>query len=225
MSVEVTPQRELAASPLALRYHHLEWLSAFTLSLYEDFGVLPWELQVNEKIYLERYARSFSAVALEPMTVSLTKKPNLFSNSMLTSYYKDVLGDTLESATETINKNGDFLSEMTVGFMTNPNGFLKLTEERDGICKSCAIGKHCKTNIPLVARPLGDGDFIVKQSLLSLRKRKPQEDYGALIIPMEGDILLANKIIFKKDFYINLTREIKRKFLTSVDFGYWNKLK
>lgn len=224
MTTEIIMNSEVERVDFSLRYHHLEWLSEYTLGFVEKYGN-PWnsDTLLNQVV---QEAQVFNAKTTDRMLASAVSLPTRLFKPFKRVYYQDVYGKSFGNKEVVTQKRGEYFSQLVRSSVAAPQDFLKLTSSPDGVCKSCAVGKHCGANYPAIIKPLGDGDFITKHSLIYLSKRKfgRTRRYEKSIIFENGDVSVANKILFDKKFYLDLTGEIRKRFITAVDFEYWNSL-
>lgn len=225
MTAENPFRLEAEKVDLSLRYHHLEWLSGYTIAFYEEFGN-PWAVKnISEKV--AETSLQFNAKATETMLESVGSLSSRIFDPFRNMYLRDVYGKAFDQVDVVTQKRGDYFLRVIDGIIAEPEDYLKLTGTPDGICDSCAVGKHCSSTYPGIIKPLGDSDFITKHSLvyLSRRKFKGVRTYEKAIINEGNAVYVANKVLFEKKFYVDLTKEIRKRFLTAVDFKYWNSIK
>lgn len=224
MTTEIIMNSEVERVDFSLRYHHLEWLSEYTLGFVEKYGN-PWnsDTLLNQVV---QEAQVFNAKTTDRMLASAVSLPTRLFKPFKRVYYQDVYGKSFGDKDVVTQKRGEYFSQLVRSSVAAPQDFLKLTSSPDGVCKSCAVGKHCESNYPAIIKPLGDADFITQHSLMYLSRRKFSgiRRYEKSVIVENGDVSVANRILFDKKFYLDLTGEIRKRFITAVDFEYWNSL-
>lgn len=198
--------REYDQNTINIRFHHLEFFHYFAREYLKEFeNRKPWEISQNENAKVERFTCDFLG---KKMSEEAKAQTQAITNGIFgradANYFEDVIGKTKSQQDLVTVGRCDYLISIFNAVRSNPDSFIKVNTEKDGICNSCIAGSHCKEQVPFFVKIFFDEDYIIASSLNKLLKLKTPNIYVDSVIKIKEEYLIKSRLLFNLDFYRDL---------------------
>lgn len=207
-------ERIISNPEIAIEFHHLKIMFEFSLFYLDKATRKPWEIEENGSQKFHQisndYTKERTSSQREEMNylkALLVDQKDLDIEKKL-DYLRDVIGGTRKESLKNQRGMQDFF-EKILARSRDKNYKFYLTEESDGICKSCIIGKHCVEGRKYIFEI--DRDWIYKESVLKMIETDTEKyaSRGKLGITLDNRIYLTAELLFNSKFH-SLLEEIAR---------------
>lgn len=205
ISVDFTPEKE-AFSGSNIRFHHLVFWSDIVNLYHKRFDNPPWNLG-DDELKKVRYRVGKQIAQTTDYFVERFKKYQDINDTMHESmdvqtrlrYLTDVLGRREETQKLVAQKWLDSELNLVMKIAENKDIEILLSRKEDGICNSCAVGRHCNVG---TFEYLGfGGDSMYQKILLDILSDTDYwNDKGNFEILKNNDRVISGELLFDKQF-------------------------
>lgn len=194
-------EKEPVFDGLNIRLHHLVHWSNLVDLYHKRFTKNLWDLSPDElqnaKYRLGKRVEKMTNFFVDKLHIYQDIKDNMHESDFVQNrlrYLNDILGSSQEKNNFVAKNWLTSQVNIVLEIAKNKNVEILLSHDKDGICNSCAVGKHCNTLFPV-------RDIAYKKILLNmLNESSYWKDKGKYEILKNKDIIVSGQLLFDKQF-------------------------
>lgn len=201
-----------------IRFHHLTHWCDLVVFYHEKFPKDIWEydgkdleiIKYSIHRFLERGIESYIGIQ------HFLQKSNITDERMQAladlKNLNDVLGSTDISRNEVKKRWSESGTKLAMQIAKNKDMRIIINEQKDNLCNSCAVGKHCGTNI--FKKFLFDRDSAYQEVLAGLVENNNSNwaGSGRLTLLADDNISLTGSLLFDKKFLSQVEETTLNRF-------------